>query len=55
MKFFIGLILMFQCMLLSYGVWQVLQPNQTTVAFGIFNIVCNLISGALNVRNLFNE
>jgi len=39
MKIFIGICLVFQCTLISLGVWQILQPDKTTIAYGVFKYI----------------
>ena len=51
-KFLIGVLLMLQVALLSYGVYQVTQTD--LVYLGVFNIVCNSIFGIVNIKNLLN-
>jgi len=49
MKLFIGLLLIVQCGLFSIGVWQVAKGK---ICVGVFNVVVNLIYGAIHIHNI---
>ena len=50
LKFAMAILVLIQIGLLSLGVYQIMSDNPTTIAIGIFNIVANLVFGAMNIR-----
>ena len=50
LKFAMAILVLIQIGLLSLGVYQVMSDNPITIAVGVFNIVANLVFGAMNIR-----